>query len=167
MTMQSLKPLKTYHDYMKKVSLDSASVLSIGLVSVLLSTCTGVCSTPRNQYSTGTTTDGINITINPDEPLPANGTASISTEGAIDSDMNVFPPEGVTVVISNDTVTVTNQAVDIGTTDEELSNDEGNEGAGTNGDEDDEQGGGGEDGGEDTVEVGEPETEPSDEGEDE
>ena len=116
-----------------------------------------VTSTPP-----GTTTDGINITINPDEPLPANGTASISTEGAIDSDMNVFPPEGVTVVISNDSVTVTNQAVDIGTTDEELSNDEGNEGAGTNGDEDDEQGGGG-----DTVEVGEPETEPSDEGEDE
>ena len=114
-----------------------------------------VTSTPP-----GTTTDGINITINPDEPLPANGTASISTEGAIDSDMNVFPPEGVTVVISNDTVTVTNQAVDIGTTDEELSNDEGNEGAGTNGDEDDEQGGG--DGGEDTVGVGEPETEPSD-----
>ena len=64
-------------------------------------------------------------------------------------------------------LTVTNQAVDIGTTDEELSNDEGNEGAGTNGDEDDEQGGGGEDGGEDTVEVGEPETGPSDEGEDE
>ena len=149
------------------VSLDSASVLSIGLVSVLLSTVQVYAQPLVTSTPPGTTTDGINITINPDEPLPANGTASISTEGAIDSDMNVFPPEGVTVVISNDTVTVTNQAVDIGTTDEELSNDEGNEGAGTNGDEDDEQGGGGEDGGEDTVEVGEPETEPSDEGEDE
>ena len=166
MTMQSLKPLKTYHDYIKKVSLDSASVLSIGLVSVLLSTVQVYAQPLVTSTPPGTTTDGINITINPDEPLPANGTASISTEGAIDSDMNVFPPEGVTVVISNDTVTVTNQAVDIGTTDEELSNDEGNEGAGTNGDEDDEQGGG-EDGGGDTVEVGEPETEPSGEGEDE
>ena len=152
---------------MKKVSLDSASVLSIGLVSVLLSTVQVYAQPLVTSTPPGTTTDGINITINPDEPLPANGTASISTEGAIDSDMNVFPPEGVTVVISNDSVTVTNQAVDIGTTDEELSNDEGDEGAGTNGDEDDEQGGGGEDGGEDTVEVGEPETEPSDEGEDE
>jgi hypothetical protein len=149
--MQLLKPLKTYHDYMKKVSLDSASVLSIGLVSVLLSTVQVYAQPLVTSTPPGTTTDGINITINPDEPLPANGTVSISTEGAIDSDMNVFPPEGVTVVISNDTVTVTNQAVDIGTTDEELSNDEGNEGAGTNGDEDDEQGGG-EDGGEDTVE---------------
>ena len=140
--MQSLKPLKTYHDYMKNVSLDSASVLSIGLVLVLLSTVQVYAQPLVTSTPPGTTTDGINITINPDEPLPANGTASISTEGAIDSDMNVFPPEGVTVVISNDTVTVTNQAVDIGTTDEELSNDEGNEGAGTNGDEDDEQGGG-------------------------
>jgi hypothetical protein len=53
------------------------------------------------------------------EPLPANGTVSISTEGATDSDMNVFPPEGVTVVIENDTVTVTNQTVDIETADED------------------------------------------------
>ena len=149
------------------VSLDSASVLSIGIVLVLLSTVQVYAQPLVTSTPPGTTTDGINITINPDEPLPANGTVSISTEGAIDSDMNVFPPEGVTVVISNDTVTVTNQTVDIETTDEELSNDEGNEGAGINGDEDDEQGGGGEDGGEDTVEVGEPETEPSDEGEDE
>ena len=71
----------------------------------------------------------------------------ISTEGAIDSDMNVFPPEGVTVVISNDTVTVTSQTVDIETADEGLSNDEGDERTGVNGDEEDEQGGG-EDGGE-------------------
>ncbi len=116
-----------------------------------------VTSTPS-----GTTTDGVNITINPDESLPANGTVSISTQGAIDSDMNVFPPEGVTVVISNDTVTVTNQPVDIATADEELSNDEGDDGAVVSGDED-EQGGGDGDGGDgETAETGEPETEPSD-----
>jgi hypothetical protein len=155
--MQSLKPLKTYHDYMKKVSLDSASILSIGLVLVLLSTVQVYAQPLVTSTPSGTTTDGINITINPDEPLPANGTVSISTQGAIDSDMNVFPPEGVTVIISNETVTVTSQTVDIETADEGLSNDEGDEGAGVNGDEEDEQGGG-----EDTVEVGEPETEPSD-----
>ena len=60
-------------------------------------------------------TDGANISINPEEPLPANGTVSISTEGAADTDMNIIPPEGVTVVIENDTVTVTNQTVDIET----------------------------------------------------
>ena len=45
--------------------------------------------------------------------------------------MNVIPPEGVSVIISSDTVTVTNQAVDI-TGDEEQ----------TDEDEEDEQGGG-------------------------
>jgi hypothetical protein len=149
MTMQSLKPLKTYHDYMKKVSLDSASVLSIGLVSVLLSTVQVYAQPLVTSTPPGTTTDGINITINPDEPLPANGTVSISTEGAIDSDMNVFPPAGVTVVISNDTVTVTNQVVDIGTGEELSDEDEGEEGDDINGDE---QGGGEEGGGEEPAE---------------
>jgi hypothetical protein len=117
--MQSLKPLKTYHDYMKKVSLDSASILSIGLVLVLLSTVQVSAQPLVTSTPPGTTTDGVNITINPDESLPANGTVSISTQGAIDTDMNVFPPEGVTAIISNDTVTVTNQAVDIATAEEE------------------------------------------------
>jgi hypothetical protein len=68
---------------------------------------------------TGTLTDGVNISINPEEPLPANGTVSLSTEGVTDTDMNVLPPEGVTVVIENDTITVTNQTVDIETAEEE------------------------------------------------
>src|SRR5215216_3232361 len=65
------------------------------------------------------TPDGVDISINPGEPLPANGTVSISTEGATDTDMNVFPPEGVSVIISSDTVTVTNQPVDVATAEEE------------------------------------------------
>jgi hypothetical protein len=68
---------------------------------------------------TGNLTEEVDISINPEEPLPANGTVSISTEGATDTDMNAFPPEGVYVIISSDTVTVTNQTVDIGTTEEE------------------------------------------------
>src|SRR5215204_7286404 len=83
------------------------------------------------------TIGGVDISINPEEPLPANGTVSISTEGATDTDMNVFPPEGVTVIISRDTVTVTNQAVDIATAEGE---DEG-EGGGDVGDEGDTGGG--------------------------
>jgi len=60
----------------------------------------------------------VDISIDPAEPLPANGTVTISTEGAIDTDMNGFPPDGVNVIISSDTITVTNQTVDIGTAEE-------------------------------------------------
>jgi hypothetical protein len=106
---------------MKKVSLTFVSILSIGLGLILLSTIQ-VSAQPL-------VTDGANISINPQEPLPANGTVSVSTEGAIDTDMNVFPPEGVSVIISNDTVTVTNQEVDIpiaeGDEDEEAETEEG------------------------------------------
>jgi len=71
----------------------------------------------------------VDISIDPAEPLPANGTVTISTEGAIDTDMNAFPPEGVYVIISSDTVTVTNQTVDVGTADEEEDETESNGGS--------------------------------------
>jgi hypothetical protein len=118
-TMQSLKSWKTYHDYMKKVSIEFVSILIIGLGLILPSTIQVSAQPLVTSTPTGTSIEGVNISINPDEPLPANGTVSLSTQGAIDSDMNVFPPEGVTVVISNDTVTVTNQTVDIEAADEE------------------------------------------------
>ena len=102
---------------MKKVSLKFLSILSTGLGLFLLSTIQ-VSAQPLVKNTPG------NISINPEEPLPANGTVSISTDGATDSDMNVFPPEGVTVIISNDTVTVTDQAVDIATADDETDEDE-------------------------------------------
>jgi hypothetical protein len=105
---KELKSWKTYHNYMKKVSLKFVSVLSTGLGLFLLSTIQ-VSAQPLVMNTPG------NISINPEEPLPANGTVSISTEGATDTDMNAFPSEGVTVIISNDTVIVTNQAVDIAT----------------------------------------------------
>jgi hypothetical protein len=104
---------------MKKVPLKLAIVLSTGLGLFLLSTI-HVSAQPLVPSSpTGTLTDGVNISINPEEPLPANGTVSISTEGVTDTDMNVLPPEGVTVVIENGTITVTNQTVDIETADED------------------------------------------------
>ena len=102
---------------MKTVSLGLISVLSTGLGLFLLSTIQVsaqplVMNTPTN------------IAISPEEPLPANGTVSISTQGATDTDMNAFPPEGVAVIISSDTVTVTNQTVDIATAEEEDEDDE-------------------------------------------
>ena len=116
---------------MKKVSLKFLSILSTGLGLFLLST---IQVSAQPLVKSGTSTDGANISINPEEPLPANGTVSISTEGVTDTDMNVIPPEGVTVIISNDAATVTNQEVDIATAEGE---DEGG----------DEEGDGGDDGG--------------------
>jgi hypothetical protein len=104
---------------MNKSSLEFVSVLSTGLGLLLLSTIQVSAQPLVPSSPTGTLTDGVNISINPEEPLPANGTVSISTEGATDTDMNVIPPEGVSVVISNDTITVTNQTVDIETADED------------------------------------------------
>ena len=100
---------------MKKASLKFVSVLSTGLALFLLSTIQVSAQPLVKDTPTGSLTEGVDISINPEEPLPANGTVSISTEGATDTDMNAFPPEGVTVIISRDTVTVTNQAVDIAT----------------------------------------------------
>jgi hypothetical protein len=114
---KGLKSWKTYHYYMKKTPLELVSVLSTGLGLFLLSTIQVSAQPLVVNTPTGNLTDGANVSINPEEPLPANGTVSISTEGAIDTDMNVIPPEGVTVIISNDTITVTNQMVNIETAD--------------------------------------------------
>jgi hypothetical protein len=132
----------------KKAILESASVLSTGLVLLLLSTIEVSAQPLVKDTPIGNLTGEVDISISPEEPLPANGTVSISTEGATDTDMEAFPPEGVTVIISSGTVTVTNQAVDIGGDEEQSDEDEGDEGDGVNGDEEDEQGGGEEGGGE-------------------
>src|SRR5918999_1887237 len=131
---------------MKKIALEFASILSTGLGLLLLSTIQVSAQPLIPSSPTGILADGVNISINPEEPLPANGTVSISTEGATDTDMNVIPPEGVSVVISNDTITVTNQTVDIETADED------EDGAETEEDAETEENGadeGGDDGGDD------------------
>jgi hypothetical protein len=136
---------------MKMVALKLASILSTGLGLFLLSTIQVSAQPLVPSSPTGTLTDGVNISINPEEPLPANGTVSISTEGATDTDMNVIPPEGVSVVISNDTITVTNQTVDIETADED------EDGAETEEDEETEENGadeGGDEGGDNGDEGG-------------
>jgi hypothetical protein len=56
----------------------------------------------------------IDISVDPRESLPLNGTQQISTKGATDIDINYFPPRGVTVVIENETVYVTSRPVTIG-----------------------------------------------------
>ena len=103
---------------MKKVSLEIVNVLSTGLGLFLLSTIQVSAQPLTKDTLTGNVTE-VDISIDPAEPLPANGTVTISTEGATDTDMNAFPPEGVYVIISSDTVIVTNQTIDIPMAEEE------------------------------------------------
>ena len=69
---------------------------------------------PTNLINGTTVPGGISIDIDPTETLPTNGTVTMSFNGATDTNMNVIPPPGVTVVITADSVTVTNQEVSIG-----------------------------------------------------
>jgi hypothetical protein len=55
----------------------------------------------------------MSIDISPLEPLPINGTVTMSLENVVDTNMNEIPPQGVIVVISNESVTVTNHEVTI------------------------------------------------------
>src|ERR671919_1320008 len=105
--------MQNHHNCMKMLSLEF--VLSVGLGLFLLSSIQASAQPLTKDTPTGNLTGEVDISIDPAEPLPANGTVTISTEGATDTDMSAFPPEGVYVVISGDTVTVTNQTVDIGT----------------------------------------------------
>jgi hypothetical protein len=102
---------------MKKLSL--ISVLCAGLALFLLNIMQVSAQPLLKDTPTGNLTEEIDISIDPEEPLQANGTVIISLEGATDTDMNAFPPEGVYVIISSDTVTVTNQSLAIGTAEEE------------------------------------------------
>jgi hypothetical protein len=141
--------MENHHKHMKKTILEL--VLGAGLGLIILCT-TQVSAQPLTMdTSTGNLTGEIDISIDPAEPLPANGTATISTEGAADTDLNGFPPDGVYVIISSDTVTVTNQTVDIGTSEEEGSeSDEATESDG--GSEEESETGGSSDEGDEAVE---------------
>lgn len=68
---------------------------------------------PTNLINGTTVPGAISIDIDPTETLPANGTVTMPFNGATDTNMNVLPPLGVAVVITADSVTVTNQEVNI------------------------------------------------------
>jgi hypothetical protein len=101
---------------MKKVCLEL--VLSAGLGLFLLSTIQVSAQEPLTKETLSGNVTEADISIDPAAPLPANGTVTIGTEGATDTDMDGFPPQGVHVIISSDTVTVTNQPVVAGTSEE-------------------------------------------------
>ena len=98
---------------MKKQYLELVLIAGLGLFVVSIAQVSAQEPLSKETLS-GNVTEA-DISIDPAAPLPANGTVTISTEGATDTDMTGFPPAGVYVIISSDTVTVTNQPVDVGT----------------------------------------------------
>jgi hypothetical protein len=68
---------------------------------------------PGLNGTASTESPNVSIDISPLESLPLNGTVTVSLEDVVDTNMNEIPPQGVTVIISNESVTVTNHEVTI------------------------------------------------------
>jgi hypothetical protein len=64
-------------------------------------------------------TEELDVKIYPTEPLPASGTVIVDITEADDIDIETIPPEGVTVVMTNTTKTVTNEDIEIPDQDDE------------------------------------------------
>jgi hypothetical protein len=94
-----------------------ALVITI-LVPVIIGTSLGKAAFGEVlERDIGNATGGVapeeSIDINPLEALPDNGTVTMNMEGVVDTNMNEIPPPGVTVLISNDLVTVTHHEVTV------------------------------------------------------
>lgn len=77
---------------------------------------------------TGNLTEGTVAKIDLDEPLPPNGTVIVDITGIDDIDIDGVPPLGMTILVQNDTVTVTDENVVISnsvSSDEDTGSDEG------------------------------------------
>ena len=77
--------------------------------------------TPGLNGTASTEPPAVSIDISPLEPLPINGTVTMSLEDVVDTNMNEIPPQGVIVIITNEPVTVTNHDVTMEETETEPS----------------------------------------------
>jgi hypothetical protein len=60
---------------------------------------------------TGNLTEGTVADIDLDEPLPPNGTVIVDIMGIDDINVDGVPPLGMTILVQNDTITLTDQNV--------------------------------------------------------
>jgi hypothetical protein len=58
-------------------------------------------------------TEELDVKIFPSEPLPANGTVVVDTSEADDVEIESVPPEDVSIIITNSTVAVTTNPVQV------------------------------------------------------
>lgn len=87
----------------------TVSVLAVGGCLAIYGASLDKDPPPFNASST----EDIDIAINPEEGLPINGSLSISTAGITDYDINSLVPEGMSVLIQNDSVTITSNEITI------------------------------------------------------
>ena len=91
----------------------SLYILAVGLSLVAIGTIVAQALPLEKDMSTGNTSEQIDLSINPEEILPANGTVTLSTSGTNDIDINDPVPEGTTVILESDQVTITNKEVSV------------------------------------------------------
>jgi len=76
---------------------------------------------------TGNLTEGTVAMIDLEEPLPPNGTVIVDIMGIDDINVDGVPPLGMTLLVQNDTITITDQNVvlsnDVASEDEPGNND--------------------------------------------
>jgi hypothetical protein len=101
----------------------SRLIISIYITTTLLSAAT--CLSVFNETSNAdaqvidvdepptNATEELDVKIDASEPLPLNCTIIVDIAGADDIDIDAIPPEGIAVIVTNTTVTVTNSPVDI------------------------------------------------------
>jgi Ca2+-binding RTX toxin-like protein len=58
-------------------------------------------------------TEELDVKVDATEPLPVNGTIVVDISETHDIDIDAIPPEGVSIVVTNNTLTVTNNPVEI------------------------------------------------------
>jgi hypothetical protein len=114
----------------------SASILATSIIiffSLLVSNAIVNAQLVVIDETPTTLTEELDVKIYPTEPLPANGTVIVGITEADDIDIETIPPEGVTIVMTNTTITITDENIetpdqddeDAGTAEDEDEEDEG------------------------------------------
>ncbi len=96
-----------------RIRITGLILLAAATISILTINVYGASLDKDPPSFNASSTEDIDIAINPEEGLPINGTLSISTAGITDYDINSLVPEGMSVLIQNDSVTITSNEVTV------------------------------------------------------
>jgi hypothetical protein len=112
----------------KKTYLVAVTGLSLLLTSTLIFTYNSTLKAQIAEIEepTGNLTGSAVLNIDLEEPLPPNGTIILDITGIDDINVDGIPPLGMTLLVQNDTITLTDENVVISddmVSDEEIGND--------------------------------------------
>jgi len=97
----------------KKTYLVAVTGLSLLLTSTLIFTYNSTLKAQIAEIEepTGNLTGSTVLNIDLEEPLPPNGTVIVDIMGIDDINVDGVPPLGMTLLVQNDTITITDQNV--------------------------------------------------------